>query len=119
MNKEEQRDAERRFNQYKNTNISEEDIRNANKKAGKLGEQKNNFLLLLSMMRDCFSGKFSISNIDKGIIIGAILYVVSPIDAIPDIIPFVGWLDDIGIVSLAFSKLAPLISRYKNQISKS
>lgn len=36
MNKKEQRGAERKFNQYKNTNISENDIRNANKKSGKL-----------------------------------------------------------------------------------
>jgi len=32
----------------------------------------------------------------------SLVYLVSPVDLIPDVIPFVGWLDDLGIVSLAF-----------------
>ncbi len=31
----------------------------------------------------------------------ALLYVLSPLDLIPDwVFPFVGWLDDLGILSL-------------------
>ena len=30
----------------------------------------------------------------------AVLYVVSPIDLIPDVIPFFGWLDDVGVLAL-------------------
>jgi uncharacterized membrane protein YkvA (DUF1232 family) len=30
---------------------------------------------------------------------GAIAYVVLPFDAIPDFIPVIGWLDDVGVVS--------------------
>ncbi len=29
----------------------------------------------------------------------AILYVISPVDLIPDAIPILGWLDDLGVVS--------------------
>jgi uncharacterized membrane protein YkvA (DUF1232 family) len=32
---------------------------------------------------------------------GALAYVVSPVDAIPDWFPIVGWLDDIGVMALA------------------
>jgi uncharacterized membrane protein YkvA (DUF1232 family) len=32
-------------------------------------------------------------------------YVVSPIDLIPDVIPFAGWLDDIVVVPLGFALL--------------
>ena len=31
----------------------------------------------------------------------AVLYLVWPADLIPDIVPFLGWLDDLGITALA------------------
>ncbi|MFP2932927.1 YkvA family protein [Pyxidicoccus sp. 3LG] len=31
----------------------------------------------------------------------AVVYFVSPVDALPDIIPVLGWLDDIGVLSAA------------------
>ena len=38
-------------------------------------------------------------------VIGIVLYVLSPIDLIPDVIPVVGVLDDIVIVPLAIRRL--------------
>lgn len=35
----------------------------------------------------------------------SILYVVCPVDAIADIVPVIGWLDDIGILTVAFSSI--------------
>ena len=37
----------------------------------------------------------------KLLVVGALAYVVSPLDFIPDVIPFVGELDDIGLVLMA------------------
>ncbi len=31
----------------------------------------------------------------------ALVYAVSPIDAVPDFIPLFGWLDDVGVLSIA------------------
>jgi uncharacterized membrane protein YkvA (DUF1232 family) len=31
----------------------------------------------------------------------AILYVLSPLDLVPDVIPIVGWLDDLGVLAWA------------------
>jgi uncharacterized membrane protein YkvA (DUF1232 family) len=31
----------------------------------------------------------------------AFLYIVSPLDLIPDVIPVVGWLDDLGVLAWA------------------
>lgn len=31
----------------------------------------------------------------------ALLYILSPLDLVPDWIPFVGWLDDIGVLAWA------------------
>ena len=41
---------------------------------------------------------------DKVLVLGALLYMISPIDLIPDAIPVLGWLDDLGLASavLAF-----------------
>ena len=42
------------------------------------------------------------------IILGAALvYFISPIDAIPDCIPVIGWLDDIGVIGMVLSALLP------------
>ena len=41
----------------------------------------------------------------KVLLVLAVLYVISPIDAIPDVIPVIGWLDDIGVLGLAATML--------------
>ncbi|MBS1912797.1 MAG: DUF1232 domain-containing protein [Bacteroidetes bacterium] len=33
-------------------------------------------------------------------VVAAVAYVISPVDAIPDWIPVLGWLDDIGVLTL-------------------
>jgi uncharacterized membrane protein YkvA (DUF1232 family) len=42
---------------------------------------------------------------DKAIITGALTYFISPIDAIPDMTPIVGYTDDIGVVAAAVAAL--------------
>ena len=44
------------------------------------------------------SGK--VSTTEKVILIAALLYLISPVDLIPDTIPVVGWLDDLGVAGL-------------------
>jgi uncharacterized membrane protein YkvA (DUF1232 family) len=41
----------------------------------------------------------------KVLLLLAVAYVISPIDAIPDVIPVIGWLDDIGVLGLAATML--------------
>jgi|APLak6261679142_1056127.scaffolds.fasta_scaffold00002_153 uncharacterized membrane protein YkvA (DUF1232 family) len=36
----------------------------------------------------------------------AVLYAVLPVDLIPDVVPFFGWLDDIGFLTVAFGFIA-------------
>lgn len=42
----------------------------------------------------------------KNIIIGAISYLLSPIDSIPDLTPFIGMTDDIGVLMFGISTIA-------------
>ena len=46
----------------------------------------------------------------KALLVLAVLYLISPIDFIPDAIPILGWLDDVGVVAAlltAAQKLLP------------
>ena len=42
----------------------------------------------------------------KSIIIGGLIYLISPVDAIPDVIPVVGLTDDIAVLAGAFATVA-------------
>lgn len=45
----------------------------------------------------------------------ALIYLVSPIDAVPELVaPLVGWLDDLGATALALTFLASKAAAYEN-----
>ncbi|HMV99344.1 MAG TPA: YkvA family protein [Acidobacteriota bacterium] len=46
-----------------------------------------------------------VSSRDKIILAGTILYVITPLDLIPDIIPFVGQIDDAYLIAVALLRL--------------
>ena len=46
-------------------------------------------------------------------IVGALLYLVSPIDLIPDILGAIGFTDDIVVIQLALSQVSHAVTRFK------
>jgi uncharacterized membrane protein YkvA (DUF1232 family) len=50
----------------------------------------------------------------KLFVLAAVLYAVSPVDLIPDVVPVVGWLDDIGVMSLAVAWMWRIVGRYRD-----
>jgi uncharacterized membrane protein YkvA (DUF1232 family) len=50
--------------------------------------------------------------VGKLVIFLAMIYVVMPVDLIPDV-PIVGWLDDLGVMGLATAWLARVVARYR------
>src|SRR5690348_1146608 len=46
-----------------------------------------------------------VSMVDKLLVLGAIAYIVMPLDLIPDFIPFFGEIDDVYILVLALQRL--------------
>ncbi len=46
----------------------------------------------------------------KAVIYSALAYFISPVDAVPDITPLVGYSDDLGMLAAAISTLAVYIT---------
>lgn len=46
-----------------------------------------------------YFGDRQVSWARKGLVVAAALYAVMPLDAIPDVIPLFGLLDDIGVIA--------------------
>jgi uncharacterized membrane protein YkvA (DUF1232 family) len=51
----------------------------------------------------------------KAILAAAIAYVLCPLDAIPDFIPFIGWTDDVGVLMGALSGAAGVCVREEHR----
>jgi uncharacterized membrane protein YkvA (DUF1232 family) len=49
----------------------------------------------------------------KALSLGALIYLISPIDAVPDIIPVVGLLDDVGVITAAVAAVGTALTKYK------
>lgn len=56
--------------------------------------------LLARLMRDA-----RVSRADKVILGGTILYVIAPLDFLPDMIPFIGQIDDSYLVAIALLRM--------------
>ena len=46
-----------------------------------------------------------INIVDKLLVVGAVAYILSPLDLVPDFIPFLGQVDDIYLLMLAIQRL--------------
>lgn len=49
----------------------------------------------------------------KAFLILTVAYVIMPVDAIPDVAPVVGWLDDLGMVAIALGYVMKVTKRYQ------
>lgn len=50
----------------------------------------------------------------KSIVVGALIYFISPIDAIPDIAPLIGYLDDLGVITAVLKYMGSELIPYYN-----
>ena len=91
-----------------------DDLKDKFKNQSKLSKFYEEFKLLLSMIRDYYSRKYTevpwyiISSIGA-----ALLYVLSPIDLIPDFIPIVGYLDDAAVLAFCLKQVRAEVEKYK------
>ncbi|MBX7174861.1 MAG: DUF1232 domain-containing protein [Pyrinomonadaceae bacterium] len=60
----------------------------------------NMVLLLGRLLKDS-----RVPTVEKALFVAAIVYVISPLDFIPDVFPFIGQVDDIYVVALTLLRL--------------
>lgn len=72
--------------------------------------------LAYKMLRD---PHFQIAKETKMILIIALLYIISPIDVMPDAIPFVGLLDDVLVAGYALRQASAELERYRQTVRTS
>lgn len=104
----------------KDTNKTEDFIKSVEKAIRKLLENNNakellnNIILLFNMFKDYAKGKYKEMPIQSVIaIVSALLYVISPMDLIPDSIPVIGYIDDAAVVAFAMKLIKNDIEKYK------
>lgn len=52
----------------------------------------------------------------KWLILGALLYIISPIDFLPDLMPILGWVDDLAVGSFLWTFISHELARYRNRV---
>lgn len=106
------------FEKFKNYNyqINFDELKDVEKTATNLGKYSNDFLLMLKMVKDVLNGDFKLNPVDLATIIALIIYVISPVDAIPDFIPIVGFIDDISLISYILVKYKKILRDYQSNL---
>ena len=103
----------------KNVVKKEKQIKGKFLKAIPLKQFFEDFLILFALLKDYFNGKYREVPWWTIAAIGvALLYVLSPLDLIPDFIPFVGYLDDAAVIAACLKMVEKDLDKYKSDITK-
>lgn len=89
-------------------------VENKLKELPKVGDKLSMLPVLVSMVRSYIKGDYR--NVSKGTIITiicALIYVISPIDAIADKVPIIGLFDDIFVINLCLSYIQKDVDKYR------
>jgi len=88
----------------------EENLWHKLEKVGKKISFAKDIMALFNYMQDSF-----VSWHRKAIVIAALIYFISPIDAIPDIAPLFGYLDDLGVITALLKFLGSELVPYYDE----
>ena len=104
--------------------VTEEDLEKVLKKReeiekkfsgeGPLGKFFADLKLLFGVIQDFMKGNYkAVPFWTLGAIVTALLYVLSPLDLIPDFIPVIGYVDDAMVVATCLSMVKKDLLKYK------
>ncbi|MHC2067749.1 YkvA family protein [Bremerella sp. T1] len=106
-------EAYQRLNEYAEK-ASPEDVQKIREKLGGMnrGPIKKLWNDVLSLWQMITDPKASWSS--KAVAIGAVLYLISPLDGVPDLLPLVGLTDDAAVILAAVATLAFELKKYRD-----
>jgi len=88
-------------------------IRSRFSRGGPLGRLIADGEILIALVRDYWNGSYRrVPFWAIGASVFALLYVLAPIDLVPDVIPVIGVVDDAAVVSVCLALLHQEIGRY-------
>lgn len=107
--------------------IEEKDINHAltneeeiKKKVSRLGKFKQQINLLFSMLKDYKNKKYtSVPWLSIAAITFALLYLLNPLDLVPDFIPLIGYIDDASVIGITLKLISEDIEAYQKWKEKS
>lgn len=105
--------------------VTQKDLETVLNKAEKIEQEFNNggplakfvseVKIMLNMVKDYFQGNYrEIPWWSLAAVIAALLYVINPLDLIPDAIPVIGQLDDAAVVACCLSLVRLDLETYQN-----
>ncbi len=92
----------------------QEEIEKKFKSGGPLGKFITEIKLLFTLIKDYVSGEYrEIPWWTISAVVAALIYVLSPIDLIPDFIPIIGYIDDAAVVAACLKLIQNDLQKYQ------
>jgi uncharacterized membrane protein YkvA (DUF1232 family) len=86
----------------------------AKKHKGPITERLEELMTLIRLVRAYFSGQYRAVPWETiAVALGAVIYFVSPIDLIPDVIPVAGYIDDAAVIGVVIVSLANDLENFR------
>jgi len=117
------RQIDKNFIKNKSASINMEDVQSVSNKEGKLKAKANNgilkryladIMILFSLLNDYVHRRYR--NIPFKVVASiafALIYILNPIDLIPDVIPILGQLDDLAVLTICLTLIESDLDEYK------
>lgn len=98
----------------KTTNTVNEAMEKASKHKNQLEKVWDYLQLFFSIVKDYINGSYKEIPLTTIVsIVASLLYLISPIDFIPDFIPGIGLIDDVFVIGLVISSATNDLDKYK------
>lgn len=68
---------------------------------------------LYAMFKDSVKGRYKLHPVTLGMVAGGLLYLIMPLDFLPDYIPLIGLVDDLAVLTVVFNSIKDELEDYR------